>query len=114
MPCLYISTNVCLEGIDTAPIFSEATKAVVSLTGKPENYVMVLLKGSVDVSLAGTKEPAAYGEIVSMGGINTHVKRQLIASISSILQTYLSVPRTRFFLKVHDLNVGRNVVTPKL
>ncbi|KAF2306478.1 hypothetical protein GH714_018442 [Hevea brasiliensis] len=108
MPCLYISTNVNLAGVDADPIFSEATKAVATIIGKPEHFVMVILKGSLAISFNGNKEPAAYAEIVSMGGINREVKRNLIASLGTILESKLSIPRTRFFLKVFDTTGGRN------
>ncbi|GMY25606.1 macrophage migration inhibitory factor homolog [Fagus crenata] len=106
MPCLYISTNISLDGVDTDPIFSEITKAISTIIGKPENYVMVLLKGSLDIWFGGNKEPAAFGELVSMGGINPEVKKRLIATIGTILQSKLSIPRTRFFLKVVDTTAG--------
>uniref|UniRef100_A0A5B7C1K6 Phenylpyruvate tautomerase n=1 Tax=Davidia involucrata TaxID=16924 RepID=A0A5B7C1K6_DAVIN len=109
MPCLDISTNVNLDGVDTDSIFLEATKAVAAIIGKPESYVMVLLKGSVAISFGGNKEPAAFAEIVSMGGINSEVKKKLIATIGTILQNKLSIPRTRFFLKVYDTTMGRNI-----
>ncbi|OMO97677.1 Macrophage migration inhibitory factor [Corchorus olitorius] len=109
MPCLYISTNLNLDEVDCDPIFSEATKAVASIIGKPENFVMVILKGSVGISFNGNKDPAAYAEVVSMGGINTEVKRNLIATLGTILEQNLSIPRTRFFLKVFDTTAGRNI-----
>ncbi|KAF5750774.1 putative light-inducible protein atls1 [Tripterygium wilfordii] len=112
MPALYISTNVNLDGVDKDPIFSQATKALATIIGRPEHLVMVILKGSVDISFNQNKEPAAYGEIVSMGGINKEVKRKLIATIGTILQTELSIPRTRFFLKVYDTTAGQKM--PKL
>ena len=65
-------------------------------------FVMVLLKGSVPISFEKNKEPAAYGELVSMGGINSEVKKNLISTIGTILESNLSIPRTRFFLKVFD------------
>ncbi|CAJ1948600.1 unnamed protein product [Sphenostylis stenocarpa] len=105
MPCLYISTNINLDGINIDPIFSQATSAVSKIIGKPEKFVMVILKGSVAISFEGNREPAAYGEIVSMGGINSEVKKKLINTIGTILQTSLSIPRTRFFLKVFDTTV---------
>ena len=37
MPCLNVSTNVNLEGIDTSAILAEATKTVAKLIGKPES-----------------------------------------------------------------------------
>jgi len=36
MPCLYISTNINLDGINIDPIFSQATTAVSTIIGKPE------------------------------------------------------------------------------
>ena len=71
-------------------------------------FVMVLLKGSVAISFGGNKEPAAFAEIVSMGGINSQVKKQLIFTIGTILQDKLSISRSRFFLKVYDTTAGRN------
>ncbi|XP_009782880.1 uncharacterized protein LOC107762576 [Nicotiana tabacum] len=106
MPCFNVSTNVNLDGVDTAPFFSEATKAVASIIGKPEKFVMVVLKGSVNISFGGNKEPAAFAEIVSMGGINSDVKRNLIATLGTILQNNFSIPTTRFFLKVYDTTMA--------
>ncbi|PIN22997.1 Phenylpyruvate tautomerase [Handroanthus impetiginosus] len=83
MPCLDISTNVNLDSLlDKDSIFSELTKAVSQIVGKPENFVMILLKGSVELTFGGSKEPAALAEIVSMGGINSDIKRKLIAKIA--------------------------------
>ncbi|RDX76263.1 hypothetical protein CR513_43770, partial [Mucuna pruriens] len=65
-------------------------------------HVMVILKGSVPISFAGNNEPAAYAEIVPMGGINSEVEKKLTSTIGTILQSHLSIPRTRFFLKVFD------------
>lgn len=42
MPCLDISTNVNLDGIDTDSLFSELTTAVSQIIGKPENVRLSL------------------------------------------------------------------------
>ncbi|XP_057808216.1 uncharacterized protein LOC131022721 [Salvia miltiorrhiza] len=109
MPCLDISTNVNLDGVDADSLFSTLTTAVSQIVGKPENFVMILVKGSVRLTFGGNKEPAALAEIMAMGGLNTKVKRQLIATIGSILQDKLNIPKTRFVLKVFDANMGRNL-----
>ncbi|KAH9736773.1 LS1-like protein [Citrus sinensis] len=114
MPCLYISTNVSLDGVDVDPIFADATRAVAQIIGRPEHLVMVILKGSVAISFNGNKEPAAYAEIVSMGGINREVKRKLIATIGFILQARLCIRKERFFLKVYDTTAGQAKAASKL
>ncbi|XP_039047688.1 macrophage migration inhibitory factor homolog isoform X1 [Hibiscus syriacus] len=102
MPCLNISTNVNLDSVDTSSILSEATSTVAKLIGKPEAYVMIVLKGSVPMSFGGTEQPAAYGELVSIGGLNPDVNKKLSAAISGILDSKLQVPPSRFFLKFFD------------
>ncbi|KAK8466438.1 hypothetical protein PHAVU_008G092500 [Phaseolus vulgaris] len=102
MPCLNLSTNVNLDGVDTSSILTEATSTVASIIGKPEAYVMIVLKGSVPISFGGNEQPAAYGELVSIGGLSPDVNKKLSAAIASVLETKLSVPKSRFFLKFYD------------
>ncbi|XP_043702947.1 macrophage migration inhibitory factor homolog isoform X1 [Telopea speciosissima] len=102
MPCLNLSTNVNVDEVDTSSILSEATKTVAKIIGKPEAYVMIVLKGSVPMSFGGTQQPTAYGELVSIGGLNPDVNKKLSAAIAAILETKLSVPKSRFFLKFYD------------
>ncbi|KAK6943424.1 Macrophage migration inhibitory factor, partial [Dillenia turbinata] len=102
MPCLNISTNVSLDGVDTSSILSELTTSVAKLIGKPEAYVMVVLKGSVPISFGGTEQPAAYGELVSIGGLSPDTNKKLSAAISTTLETKLSVPKSRVFIKFYD------------
>ncbi|KAE8696497.1 Detected protein of confused Function [Hibiscus syriacus] len=69
---------------------------------KKNKYVMIVLKGSVPMSFGGTEQPAAYGELISIGGLNPDVNKKLSAAISAILETKLQVPPSRFFLKFYD------------
>ncbi|KAL0347522.1 UNVERIFIED_CONTAM: Macrophage migration inhibitory factor [Sesamum calycinum] len=102
MPCLNLSTNVSLEGVDTSSILFEASSTVAKLIGKPEAYVMIVLKGSVPMAFGGTEQPAAYGELVSIGGLNSDVNKKLSGAIANILESKLSVPKSRFYLKFYD------------
>ncbi|CAA0830575.1 Tautomerase/MIF superfamily protein [Striga hermonthica] len=102
MPCLNISTNVSLDGVDTSAVLSEASSTVAKVIGKPEAYVMVVLKGSVPIAFGGTEQPAAYGELVSIGGLTSDVNKKLSGAIASILESKLSIPKNRFYLKFYD------------
>ncbi|KQJ92614.1 macrophage migration inhibitory factor homolog isoform X2 [Brachypodium distachyon] len=102
MPCLNVSTNVNLDGVDTSAVLADASSAVATIIGKPEAYVMVVLKGSVPMAFGGTQEPAAYGELVSIGGLSPDVNKKLSAGIAAILESKLSIPKSRFYLKFHD------------
>ncbi|XP_052176974.1 uncharacterized protein LOC127791178 isoform X2 [Diospyros lotus] len=102
MPCLNLSTNISLDGVDTSSILKEATSTVAKIIGKPEAYVMIVLKGSIPMSFGGTEQPAAYGELLSIGGLNPDNNKKLSAAISAILETKLSVPKSRFYLKFYE------------
>ncbi|KAJ6755647.1 TAUTOMERASE/MIF SUPERFAMILY PROTEIN [Salix purpurea] len=65
MPCLNISTNVNLDGVDTSAILSEASSQVAKIIKKPESYVMIVLKGSVPISFGGTEEPSSQQLMVN-------------------------------------------------
>lgn len=66
---------------------------------------MIVLKGSVPIAFGGTEEPAAYGEVVSIGGLNSDVNKKLSAAIAEVLEAKLSVPKSRFYLKFYDTKV---------
>lgn len=69
-------------------------------------YVMILLNGSVPIAFAGTEEPAAYGELISIGGIGPSVNGKLSSTIAEILETKLSIDSSRFYIKFYDVQVS--------
>lgn len=69
-------------------------------------YVMILLNGSVPMAFAGTEEPAAYGELISIGGIGPSVNGKLSSTIAEILETKLSIDSSRFYIKFYDVEVS--------
>jgi len=103
MPSLNIQTNVPLDGVVTSDILKDASKAVARILGKPESYVLISLRGGIPMSFGGTEEPAAYGELISIGGVGPATNKELSAAISEILETKLSVPPSRFYIKFFDV-----------
>ena len=68
---------------------------------------MVSLEGSIPISFGGTEEPAVYGELVAMvGSLNPELNKKLSAAIAFVLETKLSVPKPRFFLKFYDIEAS--------
>ncbi|KAL0410271.1 UNVERIFIED_CONTAM: Macrophage migration inhibitory factor [Sesamum latifolium] len=102
MPTLNLFTNVPVDAVVASDILKDATKAVAKIIGKPESYVMILVNGGVPISFGGTEEPAAYGELISIGGLGPSVNAKLSATIAEILQTKLSIESSRFYIKFYD------------
>jgi phenylpyruvate tautomerase len=63
---------------------------------------MVVLKGSVPICFGGTEQPAGYGELISVGGIDPVTNKKISAAIAAILSNMLSIPKSRFFLLFYD------------
>lgn len=68
-------------------------------------YVMIVLNGSVPIAFAGNEAPAAYGELMSIGGLGPSVNGKLSSIIAEILQTKLSIDGSRFYIKFYDVQV---------
>ncbi|KAJ7518972.1 hypothetical protein O6H91_20G017500 [Diphasiastrum complanatum] len=105
MPTLNLSTNVPLDGVVTSDVLKDASKAVARILGKPENYVMILLQGGVPISFAGDEQPAAYGELVSIGAVGPDTNKKLSKALADILDSKLSVPPNRFYIKFYDVKI---------
>lgn len=67
---------------------------------------MILLNSGVPIAFAGTEEPAAYGELISIGGLGPGVNGKLSETISEILQIKLSIDSSRFYIKFYDSPVS--------
>ncbi|XP_058068172.1 uncharacterized protein LOC131217280 [Magnolia sinica] len=103
MPTLNLYTNVPVDAVVTSDILKDATKAVAKIIGKPESYVMILLNGGVPIAFAGSEEPAAYGELISIGGLGPSANGKLSSAIAEILETKLSIDSSRFYVKFYDV-----------
>ncbi|KAH9602008.1 hypothetical protein KSS87_003031 [Heliosperma pusillum] len=103
MPTLNLLTNVPVDAVIASDILKDATKAISKTLSKPESYVMVLINGGVPIAFAETEEPAAYAELVSIGGLAPAVNAKLSSIIADILQTKLSINPNRFYIKFYDV-----------
>ncbi|XP_008811444.2 macrophage migration inhibitory factor homolog [Phoenix dactylifera] len=103
MPTLNLSTNMPVDAVIASDILKDCTKAVAKIIGKPESYVMISINGGVPMAFAGSEEPAAYGEVISIGGLGPSVNGKLSATLAEIIETKLSVDGSRFYIKFYDV-----------
>ncbi|MBA0703250.1 hypothetical protein Goari_005473, partial [Gossypium aridum] len=52
-----------------------------------------------------TEAPAAYGELISIGGLGPSVNAKLSSTVADILQTKLSIDSSRFYIKFYDVQI---------
>ena len=68
---------------------------------------MIVLNGGVPIAFAGSEEPAAYGEVISIGGLSPSVNGKLSSALADLLETKLSVNSSRFYIKFYDVEVSK-------
>jgi hypothetical protein len=69
-------------------------------------YMCILVNGGVPIAFGGTEEPAAYGELISIGGLDPTVNAKLSSTIAQIIQTNLHIHSSRFYIKFCDVQVN--------
>ncbi len=75
------------------------SKLLAAELGKPERYVMVGLAPRMDMTFAGTRDPACYAELKNVGRLS-HDKVELLSAIlcDAIAKT-LGVAKNRIYIE---------------
>ncbi|KAG7538283.1 Macrophage migration inhibitory factor [Arabidopsis suecica] len=102
MSTLNLFTNVPADSVTCSDILQDVTKAVAKIIGQPESSVMILLNSGVPIAFARSEEPAAYGQLVSIGGLGPDVNGKLSEKISEILKIKLDIPSFRFYISFYE------------
>lgn len=90
------------NAVDESDTIKALSAVVASSTGKPEAYVLVTLRSGAPVCFGGTEEPAAYGELLSIGAIGGAKNKAISKAISDVITAKLGVSASRFYLSFHD------------
>lgn len=85
------------------PALAQMLKSLSSLLahelGKPERYVMVGLAPRLDMSFAGTREPACYAELKNVGELESEKVEHLSAILCDAIAKALGVARDRIYIE---------------
>jgi phenylpyruvate tautomerase len=102
MPYLALATNLKISDAARKRFLREASKAIATGTGKPEQYVMVKLTTAEPMLFAGNDDPAAFIEIKSIG-FPPHSIPALTASLCDLVATCLLIPADRTYIVFTDV-----------
>lgn len=101
MPLLKLETSVPLTGAKQKDVLAALSRAVSSVIGKPEQYVMVTAAPAA-IRMSGSDEPAAFVDARSIGGLGGDVNRRLSEQVCEILQQSLGILPERVYLNFTD------------
>lgn len=95
MPTLQISSNVDIA--DSKSLAREASKLVASMLGKPESYVMVLVRPRCDMLFAGNDAPTALLSLVSLGMPESKIK-SYSEQLCGFIESRLGIAPNRIYI----------------
>jgi phenylpyruvate tautomerase PptA (4-oxalocrotonate tautomerase family) len=96
MPLLKITTNQRVENQDDVCL--AMSRAVASMLGKPESYVMVILQSGQTMTFAGSPEATALLELKSLGLAESQT-REYSTKLCTLVSDHLAVPPGRVYIE---------------
>ena len=103
MPTFQLNTNVKVDDHDA--LLKALTKLMMDLTGKPEQYVMVMIRDELPMCFGGdSKAPCAYVMLLSVGGFKDNKKAS--AKVCELLQAQVNIPQNRIFIEFNGPDGG--------
>ncbi len=102
MPLLRIETNVSLDTANAEALASQASQTVAGELGKPERYVMVTVQADTPMVMAGTKEPAAFLELRSIG-LPDDKTEALSKALCPLMESAIGVAPDRVYINFADV-----------
>jgi len=102
MPLVSIQTSL-KEIANVDSLLKELSNQLANLLGKPESYVMTLIKTSVSMTHGGSSDPACYVEVKSIGAINATSTKTVSNMICTLLEDKAGVPASRVYIEFKDV-----------
>ena len=82
-----------------AQMFKSFSTLLAHELGKPERYVMVGLAPRMDMSFAGSREPACYAELKNVGRLPAEKVEDLSQVLCEAIAKALAVPKDRIYIE---------------
>lgn len=101
MPLFKIITNIEKTASEKKALAQKASKLIAEKTGKPERYVMVLVKTGADMTFGGSEEPLAFCEMKSIGLPEAKTK-ELSEAIGNFLEAECQIDASRVYIEFAD------------
>ncbi len=110
MPYLNITTNQTIEDKET--LLKTVSKTVSQATGKPENYVMIIINSDANMSMGGSTAATAFLDYRALGLPSD--RTAFSDALCSLVNEQLNIDGDRIYISMTDSersNWGWNYTT---
>lgn len=100
MPLLNLFSSArSLDEAVLGQVLRSFSKLLAAELGKPERYVMVGLAPRMEMSFAGSREPACYAELKNVGSLADDEIERLSAVLCEAIGKGLGLPKDRIYIE---------------
>ena len=101
MPLVTVSVSIQMNAESKERIKKECNDIIVQLLGKPQKYVMVIVRDKEDIFFDGSNLPAAYLEVKSIGEFTPDKTKELSVRFCDLLEK-LGIQPDRVYIEYND------------
>ncbi|EKD50103.1 MAG: macrophage migration inhibitory factor family protein [uncultured bacterium] len=102
MPLLKLSTNANIKDEQKNELLKSLSSLLASATGKPEQYVMVVIERA-DILMSGGGGDSAFVEVKSLGALEPFTVKKLSKKICDLLSASLDISPVRVYINFTDV-----------
>jgi phenylpyruvate tautomerase PptA (4-oxalocrotonate tautomerase family) len=102
MPLIKIHTHPPVPAEQQHAVMQDMAHAAAKVTGKPLDYMMVVLEDAV-VHLGGGPKNSAYIDFRGIGGITPEVNNALTGKLSAVLSNHLNILPENIYITYTDV-----------
>lgn len=98
MPLLTLTTNLTLSAEQKTTLPARLSAEVARLLGKPESYVMVIVRDEQIMTMSGTNDGTAYLKLKSLG-LPENDTPSLSETLCDLVNETLDIPADRIYIE---------------
>jgi len=102
MPFIEINTSFKSD-VNNSLLQKEISKMVADLTGKPEDYVMTMIKSNVQMTFAGSEEPCCFITLKSIGSLKPSLMSK---SLCDLIASKTNINTNRIYIEFIDVEAS--------
>ena len=102
MPLIQINTST-KSIFDNDLLQKEVSQMVANLTGKPENYVMTMIKSNSQMTFAGSDEPCCFIKLKSIGSLEPS---SMSKSLCELISSKSNIKTNRIYIEFIDVKAS--------
>ena len=91
MPCINVKLNFKVNDDQKKKLLSQLADAVSEVTGKPKQYIMVIVEDNVTMTLGGGDDHCAFIDYRQVGDVNGSTNKKASKAFSDVLEKELKL-----------------------